>query len=166
MNNAIPQPPAAKTARVRNHTEAFGSYDETNAQHSPQILQFLMDLTAQQLYQLGQKDILIQNLLHKIEILEQENKKLPKYQNNENIVSNSNSHSNSNSSISKSKPANSTSNRKTYPKSVVVTNITESTETDEIKKVENDKEIIIILFYSKRIISLRSEDKIRGPVRQ
>uniref|UniRef100_A0AC35EUZ9 Uncharacterized protein n=1 Tax=Panagrolaimus sp. PS1159 TaxID=55785 RepID=A0AC35EUZ9_9BILA len=139
MNNAIPQPPLAKAARVRNHSEAFGLDDETSAQHSPQYLQFFMDLIAQQSTQLGQQVILIQNLLHKIEMLEQENIKLSKNLINENIVSNSNL------SIPKSKPIsqNSTSNKKTYPKSVVVTNITESTETDEIKKAENDKKTII-----------------------
>uniref|UniRef100_A0AC35FYJ0 Uncharacterized protein n=1 Tax=Panagrolaimus sp. PS1159 TaxID=55785 RepID=A0AC35FYJ0_9BILA len=134
----IPQPSAPKVARVRNHSEAFGSNDQTSAQHSTQFLQYLMELSAQQSYQLGQKDILIQNLINKIEILEQENKKLLKYQINENTDSNT-TDSNTKTSIPKSIPANSTSNRKTYPKSVVITNITESTETDEIKKAENDK---------------------------
>uniref|UniRef100_A0AC35F2H4 Uncharacterized protein n=1 Tax=Panagrolaimus sp. PS1159 TaxID=55785 RepID=A0AC35F2H4_9BILA len=96
-----------------------------------------MDLSAQQSYQLGQKDILIQNLILKIELLEQENKKLQKYQN----INIENTVSNSNLSIPKPNPVN-TSSKKTYPKSVVITNISESTETDEIKKAEKDKEVI------------------------
>uniref|UniRef100_A0AC35GCS3 Uncharacterized protein n=1 Tax=Panagrolaimus sp. PS1159 TaxID=55785 RepID=A0AC35GCS3_9BILA len=139
----IPQPSAPKVARVRNHSEAFGSDDQTSAQNSPQFLQFFMDLIAQQSTQLaqqstqlGQQVILIQNLLHKIEILEQENKKLSKCQNIENIDSNSNT------SIPKTNPAKSISNKKTYPKSVVITNIDESTETDDSKKAENDKKVV------------------------
>uniref|UniRef100_A0A914QAP2 Uncharacterized protein n=1 Tax=Panagrolaimus davidi TaxID=227884 RepID=A0A914QAP2_9BILA len=130
-----PKSPIAKTARVRKHGEAFPNDDQTDAQ--PELLKYFMELTAQQSTQLGQQAYIVQNLLHKIEILEQENKKLSKHQTNEKIESNSNS------SISKPTSQNSTSNIKTYPKSVVVTNISESTETDEIKKAENDKETII-----------------------
>uniref|UniRef100_A0A914QWD6 Uncharacterized protein n=1 Tax=Panagrolaimus davidi TaxID=227884 RepID=A0A914QWD6_9BILA len=131
-NQNSPKEPIVKR---RTHGEAFpdGSYDQTSAQ--PDLLKYFMDLSAQQSTQLGQQAFIIQNLLHKIELLEQENKKLSKNQTNEKAEPN----------LKSSKPIsqNSTSNKKKFPKSVVVTNISESTETDEIKKAENDKETII-----------------------